>query len=321
MPTQSYSLYSPILAIGAPVATITLTDADDNFFEVPDVLNNNQAATIGGSPVTVNSVLAALGPQVVIASVGGIEISVSLTPVQVVVEDGIIDDVYIVYPGLPEGAEIISVTVPLVFPTPTSLALCLAGETLVETPSGPRPAIEIEVGDEICTVDRGPLEVKWVGKRRFDFRRDPSLARHAPVVIEPGALGDGLPRRRLRLSPLHRVLVSHWRAELMFGEREVLSAAKYLVDGDRIWKDADCETVDYIHFLFDRHELIYAEGAPVESFHPGDTAATALDRETRQELLDIFPELNRDWDEFGPAARPSLKRFEGEALARAVFAA
>jgi hypothetical protein len=46
-------------------------------------------------------------------------------------------------------------------------------------------------------------------------------------VIEAGTFGL---HRRLVVSPQHRVLLTHWMAELMFGEDEVLVAAKDLVN-------------------------------------------------------------------------------------------
>ena len=44
----------------------------------------------------------------------------------------------------------------------------------------------------------------------------------APVLIPAGALGN---TRDLLVSQQHRMLVTGWRAELMFGEPEVLVAA------------------------------------------------------------------------------------------------
>jgi len=68
--------------------------------------------------------------------------------------------------------------------------------------------------------------------------------------------------------------------------------------------------VTYIHILFDDHEIIYAEGAASESFHPGEVGLTAVTEASREEIFAIFPELRALPRSFGPAARRSLKRHE-----------
>jgi hypothetical protein len=55
--------------------------------------------------------------------------------------------------------------------------------------------------------------------------------------------------------------------------------------------DAERKAVTYFHLVFDAHEIIHAEGAATESFHPGAEEIAALDEEARSELHTIFPEL------------------------------
>lgn len=70
----------------------------------------------------------------------------------------------------------------------------------------------------------------------------------------------------------------------------------------------------YIHLIFDQHQLIYAEGAPSESFYPGPLALKALDRPVLDELLLLFPTLKkgvRSADpskDYGVPVRDYLKR-------------
>lgn len=74
--------------------------------------------------------------------------------------------------------------------------------------------------------------------------------------------------------------------------------------------------ITYCHILFDNHEVILAEGAWSESFHPGKEGMDGLGEETRAEVLRIFPELV-DWAH--PAimlARPTLKTKESRLLSR-----
>ncbi len=68
----------------------------------------------------------------------------------------------------------------------------------------------------------------------------------------------------------------------------------------------------YVHILFDRHEVVMADGAWSESFQPGERTVAGLDPAARDELFRLFPELaaGQAW----PAARQTLKRFEAKVL-------
>jgi hypothetical protein len=69
--------------------------------------------------------------------------------------------------------------------------------------------------------------------------------------------------------------------------------------------------VDYLHILFDQHEVIFAEGSPSESFHPGQLGLGALDHAARDELKELFPELTDiGATRYGPVARRCLKAHE-----------
>lgn len=50
-----------------------------------------------------------------------------------------------------------------------------------------------------------------------------------------------------------------------------------------------------VHLLFERHEIVRAEGPRTESFHPGEWMLRQ-DAALRAELVELFPEL----DEPGP---------------------
>ncbi|MEM1101445.1 MAG: Hint domain-containing protein, partial [Pseudomonadota bacterium] len=121
-----------------------------------------------------------------------------------------------------------------------------------------------------------------------------------PVKIGPGALGCGLPHRTLRVSRQHRVLVSSPIAQRMFDTPSVLVAAIHLVGLPGIEVDADCTEVEYVHFLLDQHDIVYAEGAPSESLFTGREALRAVGPAARAELTALFPDLM----EHAPPAAP-----------------
>lgn len=195
-----------------------------------------------------------------------------------------------------------------------TIVICVARGTRIETPSGQIAVEDLAVGDRVCTHDGPAAAVRWIGRRRLGavaLAANPALR---PVRIRAGALGDGLPQRDLVVSPQHRVLLRDWRAELLFGSAEVLVPAKALLDDGRVTVEAAAQEVEYFHLLFDRHELIYTEGAVTESFHPGAQALREMDAEVHEELLTLFPELEHGAGRWA-SARPSLKPWEARLLA------
>lgn len=180
-----------------------------------------------------------------------------------------------------------------------TIIMCFCAGTMIETCDGPRSVETLGVGDMVPTLDHGDQPIRWIGHRTVA-----ATGTLAPIKFSAGALGNSTD---LWVSPQHRMLVQDWRAELLFGDAEVLAPAKSLVNGDTITRAPGGE-VRYVHLLFDRHELISAHGVYSESFHPGERVLDAMAADSRDELLTLFPEL-RD-HVFGPSARRSLMGFE-----------
>ncbi|CUH50892.1 Hint domain-containing protein [Shimia marina] len=172
------------------------------------------------------------------------------------------------------------------------LMVCFHGNTGLRTATGAKPARDIQVGDLVHTAN-GLRPVRWVGRRRLhsgDLRADPKLL---PVKITAGALGGGLPQRDLWVSRQHRMLVNSPVCERMFGASEVLVAAVRLCGLPGIEIDTSMQELDYVHLLFDAHEVVYAEGAPSESLLWGAFTRAALSDAAVEEILKLFSELQR----------------------------
>ncbi len=174
-------------------------------------------------------------------------------------------------------------------------AACFAAGTLVDTPAGPRAIETLSPGDLVLTVDNGACPVRWIGGRST-WGRD----RFAPIHIQRGTLGA---ERDIYVSPQHRILITGWQAELMFGEAEVLVPAKALVNGTTV-TEAPCDIIRYVHVLFDRHQLLTTSGLVSESFFPGQEGLAGLTSETANELFSLFPKLMQTPANYGAAARP-----------------
>jgi hypothetical protein len=184
--------------------------------------------------------------------------------------------------------------------------ICFTLGTRITTPRGLVAIEALKVGDLVFTRDHGLQPIRWIGARTV-----PAIDRFAPVRIRPNVLTGQ--DRDLLVSPQHRVLFNGYRAELLFGEREVLISAKHLVNGVDVTQDEQ-NHVTYVHMLFDQHEIIYAEGAATESFHPGDIGFSAVGDEAREELFAIFPELRSDPKQYGGTARRCMKEYEAKLI-------
>lgn len=185
--------------------------------------------------------------------------------------------------------------------------ICFTPGTMILTPSGERPIESLRIGDLVITRDDGAQPIRWIGGRMGSGK-----GRNAPIrIAEGGLLGA---RRPFLVSPQHRVLVEGYRAQLLCGEEEVFVAARHMINGTDI-RVAPQTAVVYIHMLFDRHQVVYAEGAPVESLHLGAEGLKALSTAGRADLFAHCPEFRTDHGRFGPTARRCIRGTEGRLLA------
>ncbi len=181
---------------------------------------------------------------------------------------------------------------------------CFAKGCLIETDQGQVAVENLQVGDMVKTQSRGMQPIRWIAGRTVS-----ATGNMAPVVFAKGVIGN---TDVLEVSPEHRMLVSDSRAEMLFGQEQVLIAAKHLLDGDRIFRRIGGD-VTYYHFMFDRHEIVFSQGVPSESFLPGKAAMRGLDCQSRDEILALFPELAQQDHQYRAAAL-CLKSFEAGLL-------
>jgi hypothetical protein len=138
---------------------------------------------------------------------------------------------------------------------------CFRHGARIATPSGERPVQALRIGDEVATFGGGVRRIRWLGRREYPaalVARQPQLR---PVRIAAGALGGGLPRRALFVSPLHAMLIDG-----------LLIPVAALVDELAI-RRARVADVEYVHVELDTPDIILAEGAPTESFVDCDSRA------------------------------------------------
>ncbi|WP_241482221.1 Hint domain-containing protein [Leisingera sp. ANG-Vp] len=166
--------------------------------------------------------------------------------------------------------------------------VCFAQGTLIGTGPGRSKRVEdLSAGDAVQTRDHGLQTVRWIGCRRLQLHTSPNMQ---PVRLSAGSLGEGLPLRDLIVSPQHRMLVRSRIVQRMFGVEEVLCPATKLTALPGVQPAAELASVTYFHILLDRHEVIFAEGAPAESMFLGPQARIMAGEEAWAEISSLFPE-------------------------------
>lgn len=174
--------------------------------------------------------------------------------------------------------------------------VCFADGTLILTPNGQVLVENLQAGDRVVTMDNDCQRIRWTGSRTLDaidLAQNPHLR---PIRIRAGALGPGLPKQDLVISPQHRVFIRSIVAQRMFGMAEILIPAKKLLGIDGIDVDLKTVSVTYNHFLFDHHEIVFSNGAPTESLFTGAEALKSVGKAACQEITELFPELTSQED-------------------------
>lgn len=187
---------------------------------------------------------------------------------------------------------------------------CFTAGTLIETPEGPKRVESLQPGDLVLTLDDGPQPVRWIGQRKLglaELLADPSLQ---PVEIPAAAFGAGVPERAIKVSPQHRILFAGAVCELYFGTEEVLVPAIQLAGRHGICQRL--QPVTYVHVMFDRHQIVQTHQLWSESYQPGERTLEGMPDPQRDELLQLFPELEVPGSY--PAARMTLKGYETRVL-------
>jgi hypothetical protein len=139
----------------------------------------------------------------------------------------------------------------------------------------------------------------------------------APVRFASGTVGNVRP---LLVSPQHRMFVTDWRVKLLFGEDEVLVAAKDLVDGVGVTR-VDLPEITYVHLLLARHDILDAEGAATESLHLGPYIVNRLPGTARAEIAALFPSIAPEVRHRPGPARRCLRAWEARFLSERARAA
>lgn len=134
---------------------------------------------------------------------------------------------------------------------------CFLRGTSIKTTVGEVCIEDLRIGDDVETMRGKAATVRWIGRQVYK-RNSPSWAASVmPIRISRQAFDQQTPHADLYVSPNHALYIDG-----------VLIRAKDLVNGLSIAPSlpADREIIEYFHIVLDTHEVIFAEGAPAETF-------------------------------------------------------
>lgn len=232
----------------------------------------------GRSMVLLGSGTAQAGVSALGATVGvGAEVPVLL------MRDTVTGEIFFVFPdGQPSAIGMIAMVVDIEakgYSLDGGPPICFCEGTRILTARGEVPVEELRAGDLAVTHMGELLPVLWVGMRHYPFG---APEEHRPIVLRPGAMGPDLPKRPLKLSPQHRLVLG---AE--GGERK-MGPAKALLGEACVHQQKQARPVTYYHVLMPRHAVLMAEGVPTESLFLGAMSMGILSETSRREVCDLL---------------------------------
>ena len=197
-------------------------------------------------------------------------------------------------------------------PGPGSSYICFTKGTKILTAGGERSVEDLCVGDEVITKDFGAQRIRWIGRKNLTGFESKNQS-DQPITIKAHAFGPNVPSRDTKLSPNHAILNNHWKASLYFGDAEVLTTSKSLLNADYAFRTR-VASVSYFHILLDQHNLVQANGLWSESLYLGSECMKMLSPTSRSEIFDLFPQLGGEIYGYGQTARQQVKAIDGALL-------
>ncbi|SIT10220.1 Ca2+-binding protein, RTX toxin-related [Roseivivax lentus] len=189
--------------------------------------------------------------------------------------------------------------------------VCFAKGTQILTPRGDVPIETLKPGELVTTLDHGPQPLLWIGMSHVNARALRENEKLRPILIKEGVLGN---ERDLLVSRQHG---------MMLGPDHLVRAIHLARETRGVRVAHGKRDVTYVHLLFERHQIVIAEGTPSESFYPGPNALKTIGTAARADLMRHIPALNepdaferREFTEsvYGPTARPFAQAHEVSAL-------
>ena len=132
--------------------------------------------------------------------------------------------------------------------------LCFCAGTMIATPSGEIPVERLAVGDKVLTASGAVRPIVWIGVGKA-MATPGRRGAATPVIVRRGALADSVPHRDLHVTKGHSVYLDG-----------VLIPVEFLVNHRSIQWDDHAQVVSLYHIELEAHDVLVANGAPLESY-------------------------------------------------------
>lgn len=186
-------------------------------------------------------------------------------------------------------------------------AFCaLARGSLISTENGPIAVEDLMPGTRVLTRDHGAQPLLWVGSMTIvpNVESQPDdMGKLSRVTADSFGLGRPMPD--LLLGPSARLFRRDAVLISAMGTTAALAPITAFIDGDTVLEITPATPVRVYHLAFEHHQIIFANGLEVESYHPGNRNDIQLTGQMQALFLAMFPHA-RSMSDFGPQAYPRM---------------
>lgn len=137
-----------------------------------------------------------------------------------------------------------------------SSSVAIAPGTTILTLDGALPVEHLYPGDRLITRH---------GARAVAAIDQVTLPAGTPIVIITKHALGGRPEKDLWLPAAQRLLIRDWRAQALYGQKQVCIPVGQLADGEYVRLDVLAEAVSGFALRFGRPEVFYADGLELTS--------------------------------------------------------
>lgn len=182
----------------------------------------------------------------------------------------------------------------------------MARGSIIATEEGQIAVEDLLPGTRVLTRDNGAQPLLWVGSMALTPNGQNQSDRMGKLSrVTADSFGLGRPMPDLLLGPSARLLRRDAVLISALGTSAALAPITAFIDGDTVLELTPATPVQVYHLAFEHHQIIFANGLEVESYHPGNRNDIQLTGQIRALFLAMFPHV-KSLGEFGPPAYPRM---------------